>query len=338
MQYVDYYKVLGVNRGASQEEISKAYKRAAREHHPDLNKDPGAEDRFKEINEANEVLKDPETRQRYDTLGANWKHGADFSPPPQWGNGAQWEVHSSPGAGDFSDFFDQVFGARRARGNGRTAAHGGGIDLEELLAGMGANGGLGDGDPFSHPGGHPRPARGRDIESELTLGLEDIFHANKIKLRLDGPDGPRSYEVQIPRGVRSGQRIRLAGQGLPGHGGQPGDLYLRVVFAPHPRYRVEGDHLVVTVTVNAWDAALGGSIPVPTLDGEVRMTLPPGLSSGQRLRLKGKGLPRKGGRRGDLRAELKITVPQELTSTQQRLFAELRDASGAVGARDETVV
>ena len=336
MQYVDYYKVLGVDRGAPQEEISRAYKKAARKFHPDLNKAPDAEDRFKEVNEAHDVLKDPETRKRYDTLGANWKHGSDFSPPPGWGNGAQWEVHSSPGAAGFSDFFDQVFGGGRPHARGGAGPGVGGINLEDLLGGRGGMGGTGR-DPFA-PSGPRRPARGRDIETALALTLEDIYRAEKIKVRLNGPEGPRSYDVKVPRGVRQGERVRLAGQGLPGANGKPGDLYLRVDFARHDRFRVEGDHLVVTVPVSCWDAALGGSIPVPTLDGEVQMTLPPGLSSGQRLRLKGKGLPRKDGTHGDLRAELKVTVPQTLTSTQQRLFAELRDHSSALGAQGKTVV
>ncbi len=332
MQYVDYYKALSVERGASQEEISRAYKQAARKFHPDLNKAPDAEERFKEVNEAHEVLKDPETRRRYDTLGANWKHGADFRPPPGWGDGAQWDVQANPG-GAGSDFFEQIFGAGGPRGPGFAGGNGHGpgeINLEDLLASMGGAGM--EGDIFGH-GGPRRPARGRDVETTLSLSLEDIYHARKIKVRLSGPEGSRGYDVKVPRGVRQGQRIRLSGQGLPGPGGEPGDLYLEVEFAPHPQFSVEGDHLVVTVPVSSWDAALGGSIPVPTLDGEVRMTLPPGLSSGQRLRLQGKGLPREGGGRGDLRAELKITVPEKLTSAQQRLFAELRDASGAVGVQ-----
>ena len=335
MQFVDYYKTLEIQRDASADEISRAYKKMARKYHPDLNREPGAEDQFKQVNEAHEVLKDPQSRQRYDTLGANWKHGSNFTPPPGWGDGIQVEFDGGPGAGGFSSFFESIFGDgrgpgrnghhARAPGGAGHAAGPGGIHIEDLLGGINGMDGLFGG---NGPGAVPnRPARGRDMETTLTLKLEDVYHADKIKVRLDGPDGPKSYDVRIPAGVRQGERIRLTGQGGTGAGGEAGDLYLRIAFATHPRFTVEHQHLVVKVPVSAWDAALGGRIPVPTMDGEVQMTLPPGLSSGQRLRLKGKGLPLRDGGRGDLRAELEITVPRELTSEQRRLFSRLRDQS-----------
>ncbi len=321
MKFVDYYQVLGVERGASQAEISKAYKKLARKYHPDLNKNPGAEAKFKEINEANEVLKDPETRKRYDTLGANWKHGAPFEAPPGWsGAPPGWEVHYDVGGnsggggggfGGFSDFFESLFGGR----GGRRSAGGPGLDLNDILG-----------------GGFARQARGasagQDVESAITVELEDVVRGGRKAIEVSGPGGTRRLEVKIPQGIRDGEKIRLAGQGMPGPGRGPGgDLYLTVHLAPHSTFRVEGDDLVARVPVSAWDAALGGRVRVPTLDGEVQMTLPPGQSSGQRLRLRGKGLPRRAGGSGDLYAELQITVPRTLSREQEELFKKLRQIS-----------
>jgi len=324
MKYVDYYKVLQVDRGTSQEDISKSYKKLARKYHPDLNKDPGAEAKFKELNEAYEVLKDPDTRNRYDTLGANWKHGAPFEPPPGWGQNIHFDFGGGSGGGfsgsGFSDFFESILGGRgRQPGNGYNVRGGrpspgmggGGINLDELLGGFG--------------GGRQGPRRGSDVESVLSIQLEDTYQGNQRTVELSGSNGKRRYDVKIPKGVRDGERIRLANQGRPGPGGASGDLYLTIKLAPHPQFQVEGDDLVVTVKVDAWDAALGASIPVPTLDGEVQMTLPPGLSSGQRLRLRGKGLPRRDGRQGDLYAEMKIAIPDELSPEQKKLFTRLRE-------------
>lgn len=324
MKYVDYYKVLQVDRGTSQEDISKSYKKLARKYHPDLNKDPGAEAKFKELNEAYEVLKDPDTRNRYDTLGANWKHGAPFEPPPGWGQNIHFDFGGGSGGGigssGFSDFFESILGGRGGQPGGGFGGRGGrpspgmgggGINLDELLGGFG--------------GGRQGPRRGSDVESILSIQLEDTYKGNQRTVELSGSSGKRRYDVKIPRGVRDGERIRLANQGRPGPGGSNGDLYLTIKLAPHPQFQVEGDDLVVTVKVDAWDAALGASIPVPTLDGEVQMTLPPGLSSGQRLRLRGKGLPRRDDRQGDLYAELKIAVPGELSPEQKKLFTRLRD-------------
>jgi curved DNA-binding protein len=329
MNYVDYYKVLGVERDASQPEISKAYKRLARKHHPDLNKKPDAETRFKEVNEAYEVLKDPDKRKRYDTLGAAWKDGAPFQPPPGYGfggDGVHFEFRQGGGGGGglggFSEFFESLFGGGTRRGGARAGARSrgrgrggnvGGIDLESLFGGS---------DPEMQ-GAQPR--QGQDVESTLTVSLEDAYGAEKKSIEFEGPAGKKRYDVRLPAGIRDGEKIRLAGQGMPSpSGGPPGDLLLAIRIAPHPTYQVEGDDLVVPVAVLAWDAALGAKIPVPTLEGEVSLTLPAGLSTGQRLRLRSKGMKRKNGSRGDLFAEVRIVVPGKLTDEQERLFLRLR--------------
>ena len=327
MQYIDYYKMLGLGRDATQEEISRAFKTLARKYHPDLNKSPDAEKRFKEINEAHEVLKDAETRQRYDTLGANWKHGVPFEPQPQWDNSVRWsqqgpggarfEFSGPAGGADFSDFFSAFMGGALG-GNGRgrpvrdNASHG--FNIGDLFGGMEGFGSV-------------RPQRGRDIRSELTVELEDLFSGRTRSIQLSGTEGDKRYDVKIPHGIRSGEQIRLAGQGASGSDGQRGDLYLTIKVAPHRFFKVEGDDIVVDVSVSPWDAALGAKTAVRTLDGRVTMTLPPGVSSGQRLRLRGKGLPRKGGGAGDLHAEVKIVVPKRLTKEQRRLFQRLKHVS-----------
>jgi curved DNA-binding protein len=311
MKYIDYYKVLGVDRNADQQEISRAYKKLARKYHPDLNKSPNAEAKFKELNEANEVLKNPETRQRYDTLGANYKHGAPFDVPPGWGGGVHFGGAREGGGlgGGFSDFFETFFSGKG--GNRR----GGGFNIGDLFSGGGGS----NGEVFREE------SSGQDMESTLTIALEDAFHGAKTAVELSGPDGKRRYDVKIPHGIRDGERIRLAGQGMPGRSrNKRGDLYLTIHIAPHPVFRVEEKDLVTVVPVLAWDAALGCRLPVPTLDGEVQMTLPPGQSSGQRLRLKGKGLVRRGEAPGDLYAELKIVVPKTLSKEQEHLFLKLK--------------
>ncbi len=316
MEYVDYYKLLGVERGASQDEVAKAYKGLARKYHPDLNQAKGAEDKFKQVNEAYEVLKDPETRKRYDAFGSNWKHGAHFEPPSGFGGG-RVHVNDLGDLGGFSDFFATFFGGGGGRGpRGGPRGGGGPVGVEDLFGGFGGG---------AQPGG--RPARGSDVESEITVQLEDIYHARKLSVQLSGQMGRKRYAVKIPPGTRGGEKIRLSRQGMPGRGGVPGDLYLKVKVAPHDTFTIEGDDLVVDVPVNAWDAALGTRLPVPALDGEVQMTLPAGLASGQRLRLRGKGLPIRGGGQGDLYAELRIVVPTELSAEQRQLFLQLRAAS-----------
>jgi curved DNA-binding protein len=294
----DYYEVLGVPRDASSDDIRGAYRKLARQYHPDVNKDPGAEDRFKEIAEAYEVLRDPEKRERYDRLGANWKAGEDVSGATGFGDFAQQggfgdvRVEFGDGAG-FSDFFESFFGARGGR---------------RRSTGF---------DGFS--------TRGGDQEAELELSLEEAARGGHRKISLG--DG-RDYEVNVPAGVRDGQRIRLAGEGGRGAaGGSPGDLFLRVRLKPHPRFRAQGHDLYVELPVAPWEAALGATVEVPTLEGRTRVKVPPGSSSGRRLRLKDEGMPGPRGGRGDLYATVKIEVPKELSKEERQLFERLAEVS-----------
>lgn len=305
MEFQDYYQILGVERNVSAEELSKSYKRLARKYHPDLNKEKNAEKKFKELNEAYEVLKDPATRQRYDQLGSRYAHGSNFQAPPGWGNFGGGGVNFG-GGGGFSDFFETFFS---------------GIGRKTRKAGHSVN----FDDVFNQSPG-AAPARGRDVQSKVTVELEDIHHGRKRTISLNAPSGPRRYDVTIPQWVRNGEKIRLRGQGEAGPQGG-GDLLLTIVIAPHPLFRLENDDLVYVLEISPWDAALGARLPIPTLDGEVNLTLPPGQSSGQRLRLKAKGLPQKGGKRGDLYAELKIVIPNDLSDEQKRLFEELRESA-----------
>jgi len=301
----DYYEVLGVPRDASAEDIRRAYRKLAREFHPDVNKDAGAEDRFKEVAEAYEVLRDPEKRERYDRLGANWKAGQDVSGSPDFdsfrtgqggfggfgGFGGGGETRVEFGDSGFSDFFESLFG-NRPRTAGRT---GGGFD------------------GFS--------VRGGDQEATLELSLEEAARGGRRRISLEGG---RDYEVNIPAGVVDGQRIRLAGEGSPGAGGGPsGDLFLRVRLKPDPRFRIEGRDIYTDVRVAPWEAALGASVEVPTLTGTSRVKVPAGSSSDRRLRLRGKGLPAPRGEPGDLYAVVKIVVPKKLSSEEQQLFERL---------------
>ena len=293
VDYKDYYDVLGVSRDATQDEIRRAYRRLAREYHPDLNSDPDAEERFKELGEANEVLSDPEKRSRYDRLGAQWR--------------AQ---EAAPGGGDFEDFFA---GQGFARDMGPEFGDGVFSEFFERLFGDGAV-------PRSSG-----PLRGRDIEAVLELSLEDALAGATRRLSLG--DG-HSVTVNIPASVREGQRIRVAGRGAPGRDGGPaGDLYLLVRLAPHPRFRREGDDLQVDVRVAPWEAALGATVPIATLTGTAQVRVPTGSSSGRRLRLRGRGLPTGGGERGDLYATVQIAVPKHLSDEERELFEQLAAAS-----------
>ncbi len=295
--YRDYYEALGVPRDASSEDIRRAYRKLAREYHPDVNKEPDAEDRFKEISEAYEVLRDPEKRERYDRLGANWKAGEDVSGAAGFGGFGQQggfedvRVDFSTGGfggGDFSDFFESFFSG--SRGRRRTAGF----------------------DGFS--------TRGSDREATLDLTLEEAAAGGTRRMSL--ADG-RSYEVKIPAGVRDGQLIRLSGEGGEGVGGGPaGDLLLRVRIKPHPRFKVRDRDLYVTLPLTPWEAALGASVEVPTLTGTTQVKVPPGSSSGRRLRLRGQGLPG-----GDLYATVSIKVPKQLSKKERDLFEELAKVS-----------
>lgn len=308
----DYYEALGIPRGAGEEEIRRAYRKLAREYHPDVNKDPGAEDRFKEVSEAYEVLRDPEKREKYDRLGANWKAGEDVSGASGFGGDSGFGGASGFGGG--SGGFGGGFGG----GNGQGFGDDGGFsDFFESFFG-GRRGGSAQGfEGFS--------MRGGDQEATLEVTLEEAARGGKRKFSL--ADG-RDFEVRIPPGVRDGQKIRLAGQGGEGASGGPaGDLYLRVRIKPHPRFRREGDDLVVEIPVAPWEAALGAAVPVPTLDGSAKVKVPAGSSSGRRLRLKGEGMPGPGGRKGDLYASVRIVVPKKLEKRERELFEELAAVS-----------
>ncbi len=285
----DPYEVLGVARDATPEEIQRAYRTLARRQHPDINKEPGAEERFKEINEAYHVLSDPERRARHDRRR---RVPDDFARAGAGPGGARWRGGGVPESVDLEDLLGSMFGGRYG-----PAAAG--------------------------------PVPGADTQAGVTISVEDAFRGGRRQVTLPGPDGrPRRYDVTIPAGVVEGQRIRLAGQGNPGvAGGPPGDLYLVVHLAPHPRFRVEGRDVVLDLPVAAWEAALGAPVRLDTPGGPVRVDVPPGTSSGRRLRLRGQGLPNPRGTPGDLYAEVKIMVPPALTEPERRLFRELGEVS-----------
>ena len=305
--YKDYYKLLDVPRTASKDDISKAYKKLARKYHPDLNPgDASAEERFKDINEAYEVLKDDEKRKLYDQLGPNWKDGQQFQGAPGFEN-FHFEFNGgrdgrSFGGGDFSDFFETLFG-----GGGR------------------AQGGFGA-DPFG--GFSARSRRGRDVEAELPITLEEAYKGGEKTFTLNGGDGPRTLRVNIPAGIRDGGKLRLADQGRPGN--PAGDLFLTVHFEPHPTFQVDGDNIVCEVAVMPWEAVLGSQARVPTLEGAVEMRIPAGSGSGRKLRLRGKGLG-PASSRGDeiVRVAVRVPDPATLTPRQKELWEELARESNA---------
>ena len=314
VEYKDYYKILGVEKSASQDEIGKTFKKLARKYHPDLNpNDAKAEDKFKEINEAYEVLKDPEKRKMYDQLGPNWQHGQNFQPPPGFEN-VRFDFGGGGGGfegGGFSDFFETLFGGGFG---GRSGGPRGGA------------GGFGGG--YSS-----RPRRGGDSEAELLLTLEEAFRGGSktISLREQQPGmSPRTKELQvnIPAGVRNGSRIRLAGQGNPGmQGGPAGDLYLKVHIRHHHLYSLDGVDIIHDLALAPWEAALGAKVRVPTLDGQVDMTIPPGMDSGKKLRIKGRGLG-SGAKKGDQFVRIVIKTPDSLTEEEKTLWQSLAEKSG----------
>ncbi|MFG1927121.1 DnaJ C-terminal domain-containing protein [Cryptosporangium sp. NPDC048952] len=314
----DYYEVLGVERSASPEDIQRAYRKLARKYHPDVNSEPGAEDTFKRVNEANEVLSDAGMRARYDKFspqfGDDWrKVPEDYSPgATPFGGGSGF----GPG-GDGGFFADGAFGGQRVyfSGGGPGFSRGGSpgdgseASFEDLLGGL-----------FGGFSG-AASAAGADIEAELELSVEDAYTGGRRSLTMQTPSGARTIDVNIPAGVLDGQRIRLAGQG--GEGEPRGDLYLLVRLAPHPRYRVSGRDVTVELPVTPWDATLGAKAPVETPGGRVEVKVPAGSSSGRRLRLRGRGLPNPRGAAGDLYAEVKIVTPQRLTSEQRAAWEAL---------------
>lgn len=314
VEYKDYYKILGIAKGAAQEEISKAYKKLARKHHPDLNQgDKKAEEKFKEINEAHEVLKDPEKRRMYDQLGPNWQHGQNFQRPPGFenmnfsygGSGANF------GGSGFSDFFETLFGG----GRGFSSS---GFNT----SGFGANGF----DASNFNSFTQRPRKGRDVEATLSLSLEEAYHGGKKTITLSGAPGnpPRSLEVNIPAGVKNGARIRLAGQGDPVAGGASGDMFLKVTVQPHPHFMLDDMDVLYDLHLPPWDAALGCQATVPTLSGKVELKIAPGTSSGKKLRLRGKGLG-SGKTKGDQLVRITIDIHEPATEEAKELWQKLRE-------------
>jgi curved DNA-binding protein len=304
MKFSDYYAALGVERGASADEIKKAYRRLAQKYHPDVSKEPEAEARFKEIAEAYQTLKDPEKRAAYDALGQR-PQGEEFRPPPDW-------ARQHGGAEGFS--FEDV-------------------DFGDLFSRFNARGGGGAG--FQRGGGS---MPGQDFEIPAEISIEDAFHGTTLELQLSMPefDGeqvrrvPHHVKARIPPGAIDGQRLRLPGKGGKGfNGGRAGDLYLDISLKPHPRYRASGHDLFVDLRLKPWEAALGASVEVPTPAGPVNLKVKPGTSSGQKLRLAGRGLPRPRGTAGDLYAVAQIVVPEQLTERERELYEELRQASRA---------
>ncbi len=315
MDYKDYYQVLGVAKNASEKEIKQAFRKLARKHHPDVNPgDRGAEQKFKEINEAHEVLSDPEKRRKYDQLGANWKQYEQYArgPSPGGAGGFRVDFEGAGGAGGFSDFFRTFFG--------------GGIDLEDLFGqATSARGFRGRGRERSGRGfGRPSDG-GRDVTAVVEVSLEDAYRGSTRRISLEGGPSGESFEVRIPAGVKEGSKVRVPGKGEPGLGGSAGDLYLDVKIQPHPLYRREGDDLYVDVPVTFAEAALGAEIEVPTLSGRARIRVPAGSQTGRMMRLKGKGMPRpKSGDSGDLFAKLVVVVPKELKPRELELVKELQ--------------
>ena len=289
MKYKDYYAALGVPRDADAEQIKKAYRKLARQHHPDVSKAPDAEARFKEAGEAYATLKDPEKRTAYDQLGRR-PAGEEFAPPPQWRHDF----------GADSEAFE-------------------GVDLADLLAAMGRG---------HRPSRGPVPMHGRDYETSVSIPLEDAHHGASVKLDLADEEGGRTLEVTIPAGVTEGQKLRLRGKGGKGrHGGTDGDIYLHITLAPHRVFRADHHDLYFDLVLAPWEAALGAEVEVPTLDGPVVLTVPPGSHSGRKLRLRGRGLATGRGGRGDLYAAVRIDVPATLTERERELFGELAKVS-----------
>jgi curved DNA-binding protein len=307
MEFKDYYQLLGLARDASADDVKKAYRKLARKYHPDVSKEAQAEERFKEIGEAYEVLKDPEKRAAYDRLGANWRAGQDFQPPPDWNAGFEspGRGFSGRGAGqeDYSDFFESLFRRGFAEaGAGRAGPHGG----------------------FQ--------AHGEDHHARIQIDLEDAYRGARRSLSLRMPQideqgrvttREHTIEFTVPKGVRAGQHIRLAGQGGPAIGqGKAGDLYLEVAFRPHPRYRVDHRDVYLDLPVAPWEAALGAQIEVPTPAGSVELTIPAGSAAGRKLRLRGRGIP--GATPGDFYFVLQIALPPADSEAARAVYAGMQ--------------
>ncbi|MGW8161042.1 MAG: DnaJ C-terminal domain-containing protein [Desulfobulbales bacterium] len=302
MEYKDYYDILGIKRDATQDEIKKAYRRLARKCHPDVCKDPDAEIKFKDVGEAYEVLKDPEKRAAYDKFGSDWKAGQEFKPPPNWDAGFEFTGGGFTGTdhGGFSDFFEELFGGGRFTGT------------------------------------RQRPTtfrmRGENQYAKIVIRLEDAYQGSKQTITLSRATvdktgrvrtEPHTLHVTIPKGISEGQHIRLEGQGMPGiGGGQNGDLYLEIAFADHPLFHAEGHDIYHTLSITPWEAALGATVKVPTLGGNVELKVPPNSQGGRKLRLKGRGLSTIT-KTGDQYVTLRIVVPEAKTDKQKKLYEEM---------------
>ncbi len=316
VQFRDYYETLGVSKTANDDEIKSAFRKLARKFHPDMAKAKDkatAEEKFKQINEAYEVLGDPEKRRKYDQLGANWNQPGGGQPPPGWGPqpgggfqryGTDGGVEFEFGGTGFSDFFEAFFGG----GRGQSAFGGGGFGRRP-----------------------PSAERGSDVEADIMVTLEEALHGSKrqVSLRRSGSDKVETYQVKIPRGVHEGQRIRLAGQGEAGAGGgKSGDLFLRVRLARHPDFTVEGSDLIYEARIEPWKVVMGGQLEVPTLEGTVRLKIPPGTQGGQRFRIRERGLSSASGSRGNLYVTIQIQVPKKLTEREREIWKQLAELHG----------
>ena len=328
VKFKDYYEVLGVKRDATDGQIRQAFRKLARKYHPDVNPgDKAAENKFKEINEANEVLSDPEKRKRYDLLGPNWKDGAEFTPPPGWGRvNVQFDDLGSIFSGSgFSDFFETLFGGARS-------------SRQPQQAGRGTS----------------RTGRGQDAEAEMEISLEDAHRGGRHRITLQGTRvcsacsgtgtssgvvcstcrgsgqvlSPRTIDVNIPPAARDGSMIKVKRHGQSGPGGsEPGDLYIKLKIKAHSIFTVSGDDLTVEVPISPWEAVLGATIEVPTIEGKAEMKIPAGAQGGQRLRLRGQGLNKRNGARGDEYVKLKVVVPTHPTDREKKLYSDLAAAS-----------
>jgi len=284
MEYKDYYQILGVSRDVSKDELKKAYRKLARKYHPDVSKEPDAEAKFKEVGEAYEALKDPEKRAQYDQFGSNYKNGQSFTPPPGWGQ-------QGGGQGNFSNFFENMFGGGGMGGGGR--------------------------DNFY--------AQGEDVNTKITISLEDAFSGSKKTIRRpSGSSQTGTLNVKIPAGIEAGKKIRLSGQGKAGMGGsQPGDLYLEIAIAPHTHYSLKNKDIYLDLPLAPWEAALGAKVTVPTLAGRINLKIPAGAKSGQKMRLKGRGLPAK--EVGDQFVVLQIQTPSADNDKATKLYQQMSE-------------
>jgi curved DNA-binding protein len=306
MEYKDYYKILGVSRDAKEDEIKRAYRKLARKYHPDVSKEKNAEEQFKAVQEAYEVLKDQQKRSAYDQLGSNWKSGQEFRPPPNWqgftdfDGGTDGSAFDGMNGGGFSDFFSSIFGGGRQTQGG-----------------------------FHHGGFRQQP--GRDEHAEINISLEDAYRGGSKTVHLEAPEmdayghmraNTRTLKITIPKGIVSGQQLRLAHQGSPGRGNaQAGDLYLEIHINPHPIFSLQGKDVYLTLPITPWEAALGGKVTIPTLGGPVEMKIAPDSQAGQKLRLKGRGLP--GSPAGDQYALLQIVTPPARSDAQRALYEKM---------------